>query len=251
MFRIIVPALVFCFAAGNVSAKDLNILTGAGMSMPVKALARDFGIRTGTHVTVVSDTAGGVQKRMEQGEKFDLVIGTEAVMDTLTKEGKVAAAHEKLAQMVAGIGAKAGTPKPAIADGAAVKATLLAARNIAYVDPAMGGITGVFFLQQADRLGIGAAVRAKAVLMPNGSGVAEAVAGGRAQYGVTLISEMLPNKDVTVWPLPDDLQMTTIYAAALATNAENAMDATRLLDDLLGPKGRDASLDAGLKPVQN
>ena len=90
----------------------------------------------------------------------------------------------------------------------------------------MGGITGVFFLQQADKLGIGSEVRAKAVLKPNGTGVADAVANGHAQYGVTLISEMLPNKDVTVWPLPDDLQMTTIYAAALATNAENAMDAS-------------------------
>ncbi|HVW74381.1 MAG TPA: substrate-binding domain-containing protein [Rhizomicrobium sp.] len=251
MFRIIVPALLFCFVAGNVSARELNILTGAGMSMPVKALARDFGARTGVHVTVVSDTAGGVQKRMEQGGKFDLVIGTEAVMDTLTSEGKVAATHSRLAQMVAGLGAKAGTPKPSIADGAAVKATLLAARNIAYVDPAMGGITGVFFLQQADKLGIGGAVRAKAVLMPNGGGVAEAVAAGRAQYGVTLISEMLPNQGVTVWPLPDDLQMTTIYAAALATNAENAMDAVAMLNDLRGPKGRDASLKAGLKPAQN
>jgi molybdate transport system substrate-binding protein len=115
----------------------------------------------------------------------------------------------------------------------------------------MGGITGVFFLQQADKLGIGPEVRAKAVLKPNGSGVAEAVAKGDAQYGVTLISEMLPNKDVTVWPLPDDIQMTTIYAAALSTNAENAMDATRLLNDLRGPKGRDASLNAGLKPVGN
>ena len=36
MFRIIVPALVLCLAAGNASAKDLNILTGAGMSMPVR-----------------------------------------------------------------------------------------------------------------------------------------------------------------------------------------------------------------------
>jgi molybdate transport system substrate-binding protein len=94
-------------------------------------------------------------------------------------------------------------------------------------------------------------VRAKAVLKPNGTGVADAVAKGDAQYGVTLISEMLPNKDVTVWPLPDDIQMTTIYAAALATNAENAMDATSLLDELRGPKGRDASLNAGLKPVGN
>jgi molybdate transport system substrate-binding protein len=248
MFRIIVPAL-FLLAAGNASAKDLNILTGAGLSVPVKALAADFGARTGDHVTVVSDTAGGVQKRMERSEKFDLVVATQAVMDALTRDGKVASAHVDLAQMVAGIAARAGAPKPAIADGAAVKATLLAAKNIAYVDPAMGGITGVFFLQQADRLGIGHEVRAKAVLMPNGSGVAQAVAEARAQYGVTLISEMLPNAGVTVWPLPDDLQMTTIYAGALATNAENAMDASRLLDDLRGPKGRDASLKAGLKPV--
>jgi len=188
---------------------------------------------------------------MEAGEKFDLVIGTEAVMDTLTREGKVSDTHAKLAQMVAGIGARRGTPRPSIGDGAAVKATLLAARNISYVDPAMGGITGVFFLQQADKLGIGREVRAKAVLEPNGSGVAEAVAAGRAQFGVTLISEMLPNKGVTVWPLPDDLQMTTIYAAALSTNAENAMDAGRLLNDLRGPKGRDASLKAGLKPINN
>src|ERR1700722_20580200 len=250
MFRIIVPALV-CLMAGNASAKDLNILTGAGMSMPVRQLAGDFGAASGIHVTVVSDTAGGVQKRMEQGEKFDLVIGTQAVMDALTRDGKVAPSHTDLAQMVAGIGARTGTPKPAIADSAAVKATLLAARNISYVDPAMGGITGVFFLQQADKLGIGPEVRAKAVLKPNGSGVAEAVANGDAQYGVTLISEMLPNKDVTVWPLPDDIQMTTIYAAALSTNAENAMDARAMLNDLRGPKGRDASLNAGLKPGGN
>jgi molybdate transport system substrate-binding protein len=247
MYRIIVPAL--CLLAGTAYAKDLKVLTGAGMSMPVKALAGDFGARTGDSVTVVSDTAGGVQKRVEAGEKFDLVIATEAVMDALTKTGKVSAPHNRLAQMVAGIGARLGTPKPAIADAAQVKATLLAARNITYVDPASGGITGVFFLSQADRLGIGADVRAKAVLEPNGTGVAAAVASGEAQYGVTLISEMLPNKGVTVWPLPDALQMTTIYAAALTSNAENAMDAAALLNDLRGPSGRQESLKAGLKPV--
>jgi molybdate transport system substrate-binding protein len=77
------------------------------------------------------------------------------------------------------------------------------------------------------------------------------VASGEAQYGVTLISEMLPNKGVTVWPLPDDIQMTTIYTAAIATDAQNALDATALLNELRGPKGRDASLKAGLKPVPN
>lgn len=252
MHRFPVPALLFLLAAAfPVHAKDLKILTGAGMSMPVRALAADFGQRTGINVSVVSDTAGGVQKRMEAGEAFDLVIGTTAVLQTLTRENKVSAQHADLAQMVAGISAKAGTAKPALADSAQFKATLLQARNIAYVDPASGGITGVFFLSQADKIGIGQQVRAKAVLKPNGTGVADAVARGEAQYGVTLVSEMLPNKGVTVWPLPDELQMTTIYTAAVATNAENAMDARTLLNDLRGPKGRQASIEAGLKPVSN
>ncbi|HWY64418.1 MAG TPA: substrate-binding domain-containing protein [Rhizomicrobium sp.] len=251
MVRFLVPVSLFLLAASSADAKDLKILTGAGMSMPVRALAADFGATTGTHVSVVSDTAGGVQKRVEAGEKFDLVIGTTAVLDTLTQEGKVATQHADLAQMVAGISAKLGVAKPAIADSSQVKATLLAAKTIAYVDPASGGITGVFFLQQADKLGVGQEVRAKAVLKPNGTGVAQAVATGEAQYGVTLISEMLPNKGVTVWPLPDALQMSTIYTAAVATNAENAMDAEALLKDLRGPKGREATLTAGLKPVSN
>jgi len=250
MHRFLFP--VFLLAAiSSAEAKDLKILTGAGMSAAVRALAADLGSRTGTNVTVVSDTAGGVRKRMEAGEAFDLVIGTTAVLDTLTRENKVAAGHADLAQMVAGISAPAGTARPAIADGAQVKALLLAAKTIAYVDPASGGITGVFFLQQADKLGVGRDVRAKAVLKPNGTGVAEAVASGQAQYGVTLISEMLPNKGVAVWPLPDDIQMTTIYTAAIASNAENAMDAGALLNDLRGPKGRDAAIKAGLKPVSN
>ena len=250
MYRFLVP--VFLLAAISAAhAKDLKILTGAGMSMPIEALAADYGQRTGVHVSVVSDTAGGVQKRVEAGEKFDLVIGTTAVLDALTKELKVSARHANLAQMVAGISAQKGAAKPAIANGDQVKASLLAAKTIAYVDPASGGITGVFFLSQADKLGVGQQVRAKAVLKPNGKSVAAAVANGEAQYGVTLISEMLPNPGVTVWPLPDDLQMTTIYTAAIATNAENAMDAAALLTDLRGEKGREASVKAGLKPVSN
>jgi molybdate transport system substrate-binding protein len=249
--RFLVPACLFLLAISPANAKDLKILTGAGMSMPVEALAADYGRRTGVHVSVVSDTAGGVQKRMEAGEKFDLVIGTTAVLDTLTQESKVSAQHADLAQMVAGISAQKGAAKPAIATGEQVKASLLAAKTIAYVDPASGGITGVFFLSQADKLGVGREVRAKAVLKPNGKAVATAVANGEAQYGVTLISEMLPNPGVTVWPLPDDLQMTTIYTAAIASNAENAMDAHAMLADLRGEKGRKANIKAGLKPVSD
>jgi hypothetical protein len=35
-----------------------------------------------------------------------------------------------------------------------------------------------------------------------------------------------------VCPLPGDIQMTAIYTPVIATNAENAMDARVLLNDL-------------------
>lgn len=235
--------------ADELPIAELKVLTGAGMAMPVRALAADYGARHGRTVTVVSDTAGGVQKRIAAGEAFDLVIATTTVMEALAAKDRLPPRAVKLARMVAGIGAKAGTPRPPIGDSAQFRRTILEAHTIAYVDPASGGITGVFFLSQADRLGVGKEVRAKAVLQRNGTGVAAAVADGRAQYGVTLVSEMLPDPGVTVWPLPDDLQMTTIYAAAVASDAKNALDASALLDDLQGQKGRDASRQAGLMPV--
>src|SRR4029079_4933505 len=57
MHRFLVPAFLFLLAANSADAKDLKVLTGAGMSMPVKALAAAFGQRTGANVSVVSDTA--------------------------------------------------------------------------------------------------------------------------------------------------------------------------------------------------
>ncbi len=196
-------------------------------------------------VTVVTDTAGGVQKRMEAGEKFDLVIGTAGVIDALTGEKLVAAQHFAVARMVEGLAVKNGAPAPDLHDEAAVKQALLAARSIAYVDPETGAVSGAFLLQVADKMGIADQVRAKAVLTRTGAAVPEAVAKGDAELGVTLISEMLPNPGVTARPLPQEIQMTTIYAAALSAHPENPA-AKLLLDELHGPRGRETIEKSGL-----
>lgn len=246
MLRIL--AALFLLAA-PACAKELRILTGAGMAAPLRALAGDFGARNHVDVSVTSDTAGGVRKRVEAGEKYDLVIGTTTVLDALSGQHLLATQHHALARMVAGIAVKKDQPLPDLPDAHAFRELLRKAQSIAYVDPAQGGITGIFFLSQADKLGVGDAVRAHAVLQTDGTGVAEAVASGQAQYGVTLVSEMLPNKDVRVVPLPDAVQMTTIYAAALAADAQNVLDAARLLDTLTGQEGVAAARNVGLKPV--
>jgi molybdate transport system substrate-binding protein len=245
--------ILFCTAMMAIwlspaAAQDLKVLTGAGLAGPVRALAADFGVRNGMTVTVAIDTAGGVQKRMEAGEAFDLVIGTGAVIDTLTKENLVAAEHFEIARMVEGVAAKAGAAKPDLRDAAAVKQTLLAAKSIAYVDPATGAVSGAFLLSVAEKMGIADQVKAKAVLQKAGSAVPQAVADGEAELGVTLISEMVNSKGVTAWPLPGEIQMTTIYAAAVTKQAQNNAAKT-LLEELRGPRGRETIATFGLVPV--
>ena len=147
MMRILAALLVLAAPAG---AKELRVLTGAGMAVPVRALAADFGAKANVQVSVVSDTAGGVQKRVEAGEKYALEIATTTVLDALSDKHLLALHHHALAQMVAGIAVKAGEPMPDLPDANAFRDLLRAARSIAYVDPAQGGITGVFFMAQAD-----------------------------------------------------------------------------------------------------
>ena len=234
--------------AAPASAAELKVPTGAGLAGPVRALAGDFGARNHVTVTVVTDTAGGVQKRIEAGEPFDVVIGTAQVIDALAGEKLVALEHFRLARMVEGIAVKAGAPRPALGDAAAVKKTLLAARSIAYVDPASGAVSGAFLLSVAGKMGIADQVKAKAVLQQAGSAVPQAVAKGEAELGVTLISEMLPNKGVAAWPLPDEIQMTTVYAASLSAHPANEA-AEKFLEDLRGPDGRSAIEKSGLAPL--
>ena len=75
MFRFIVPAL--CLLRRAASRQRPENPDRRGHVHAGQGPGGRFRRRTGDTVTVVSDTAGGVQKRMEAGETFDLVIGTE------------------------------------------------------------------------------------------------------------------------------------------------------------------------------
>ena len=72
------------------------------------------------------------------------------------------------------------------------------APTVAYVDPAGGGTTGVFFAGLLARLGIADEINRKAIRPQRGAQVAEAVADGRAEIGNTNLTELVPHKGVEV-----------------------------------------------------
>jgi molybdate transport system substrate-binding protein len=237
IFRSLCLTAALCVPAlAPSSAAEVKVLTAGAFKQVVLALAPDFEKHTGTKVALDNDTAGGLQKRIESGEAFDVAIITPTIIDGLAGSGKVAPnSRVNLATVAIGVVVKEGAPKPDISTVEAFKKALLAAKSVAYIDPASGGSSGIYIDKLLERLGIADQIRPKAKLKKGGY-VAELIASGEAELGLHQISEIVPVKGaVLVGPLPKEIQNTTTYAAGLSANAQNKEAAQALIKAFSGP----------------
>lgn len=215
-------AVVLVAAAVLVSvaqAAEVRVLTAGAFKSMVQALAPAYEQQSGHKLVVANDTVGGIVKRVigapgTAPEAFDVLIVSPAAMTELVKAGRVAdASVVRLARTGVGVAVKAGAPAPDISTVAALQKALLDARAVAYIDPAAGGTSGIYFAGLLDRWGIADRVKAKAVLVPGGL-VAERLVSGQADLAIHQISEILAVPGATlVGPLPPEVQSYTVYAA--------------------------------------
>jgi len=229
--------LAFAFACvTGAQAADVKILTAGAMKAVVLELVPQFEKETGHKAVVDNDTAGGLAKRIEGGEAFDLAVVTPGVLNDLAKKGKVVGdSRANVARVGVGVVVKEGAPLPDIGSVEAFKRTLIAAKSVAYIDPAAGGSSGIYLTGLFDKLGIAADIKPKAKLKKGGY-VAELIANGEAELGLHQISEILPVKGVKlVGPLPAEIQNYTVYAVAVGTAAKQPDAARALIKLLAGP----------------
>ena len=230
---------------------EVKVFVGGAMTGPVKTAGAAFARSSGHTLVYVSDTTGALQKRLAAGEKADLIVVTGPAMDTLQKENRVVAGSRvDLARALIGVGVRAGAASPDLSTPDTFKAALLKAQSVSYVNPASGGTSGTYFEGLMQRMGIADAMKAKIVYRTQGSEVAEAVAKGEAELGITFTSELQPNAGVkVVGTLPAAIQLPTIYSAAISTSAANGEAARAFLRTLAGVEGREALTKAGLDPL--
>src|SRR4029078_6314040 len=94
---------------------------------------------------------------MEGGEVFDLAVLTPAAVNDLSSKGKfVAGSRTNLGRVGVGVVVRGGAPKPDISSVDAFKKALLAAKSVAYIDPAAGGSSGIYVAGLLDKLGVAA-----------------------------------------------------------------------------------------------
>ena len=198
----------------------------------VEPLAASF---RGDKVKVDFLPMGRLVKALEEGQKPDVLVVTEAVLAQLKLQGK------PIARVGVGVGVREDAPLPDISTAEAFRKTLLAAKSVTYMDPNIG-TSGKHVAEVLEILGIARQVNAK-TKFGKGGAVADFVASGEIELAVHQISEILAVKGVRLaGPLPGNLQKFTVYSAVARVQSPGV---AAFIDHLTNARARGQLAKAG------
>ena len=223
----------------------VRLLSTLALKGAVGHLADRYQAATGTRIDADFAPTLALLDRLRSGEGADVVILTKQALDDLAAQGTVAAdSCVDLARSYVGIAVKAGAGHPDIATEAALCATLLAARSVAY---SRIGASGIFFAQLIERLGIASEINAKATVTSGFT--ADRLIMGEADLAVQQISELKQVAGIEVLgPIPRELQTAAVFSAGAMVASPRAAQAEQLLRFLASPEVAPVLRDSGLEP---
>ena len=231
---------LFGITAGSTArAAEIKLLCAVALQPAMVALIPDFEKSSGHKVTVAYGNAGAIADRFQKGEAADLVINAAPLMDQLRAQGKVVAGDRIIIAKV-GVSAfvRKGAAKPDISSADAFKRSMLAARSIAYPDPAGGGASGIYVASLLERLGIAAEMKPKTKLSTVGTPetLYASVASGEVEIGFYQISQILAQQTVELaGPLPPEIQNYTQFVPGIVTGSSQTDAARALVTFLSSP----------------
>jgi len=229
---------------------ELTVYSSIGMRSAAEQLFRKFEKENSCPLAVTWGTAPMLVARIEAGETADVLILSRAGIDTLHKQGKIAAGSGvTLAGSGVAIAVKAGAPKPDISTPQALKATLLKARSIAYSEPSAGGASGVYFAKLLERMGIAEQMKPKTKFPPAGGFSGELLLTGEAELAVQQKPELLHVAGIEIVGfLPGDLNVVTEFAAGIMAGSKNAEMGRALIQSLRSCEAAAVFRAKGLDP---
>lgn len=226
-------ACALAASAGAACAADIKVLTVGGLQKPIDLIAADFARQGGDKVTFTFTNPAELDKSLAGGS-YDVVVVADAPVSDLEKAGKIASgSHVKVVRGGIGVAVKEGTKFPDVSSPDALKATLLAAKSVAYTDPATPNGSGEKTKAILEGLGIWDAVVAKGKKMSLGPGK-EAVAKGELEVGLFNASESEAPGCVLAGLVPAAIQRYTNYDAGVVAGSGNAAAAGAFVKYLTG-----------------
>jgi molybdate transport system substrate-binding protein len=236
-------------AASPVFGEELKVYAAAVAKAPLTKMAAEYEAATGHKVVCIFDTAGATNQKFLADPGATLLLTTQALIGEGEKSGRLkGGVTTRLGDTVAGLAAPPGSPKPDISTSEKFKAALLAARRIAFSDPARGATVGTHFMKVIESLGIKDEVLKKATLAQDGIETMRLVLEGKVDLGVTQSSEVLQaNRAALVGPFPREFDLATTFS--LWHRADLSAAARDFVARITSPAGRAAFAEEGLRPA--
>ena len=225
----------------------LRCVTSMATKEALKDLTAAYAAARGTAVDF--EAAGGVAvaQRVRAGEAIDVVVLASDAIDALVKEAKaLAGSRTDLVRSAVAVAVRSGAPRPDLADAAALRAAVLAARSVGYST----GPSGVALAALFDAWGIAEQVKAKLVIPPSGTPVGTLIARGEVELGFQQMSELIHVEGIDiVGPLPADAAIVTIFSGAVCATSARPDQARDLLAWLASPAADAVKRREGLMPA--
>ena len=205
------------------AAEITVVATGGPLPEVMGVLGPMFEKTSGHKVKLSIKAAPAIIKDVKDGASIDLIVSGDDTVDSLVKDNLIAAGSSaKVMQSRVGLGVRNGAPKPDIGTSEALKASLLAAKTVAYSQ----GASGQFITTVIAKLGIADQLKPKTIIV-SGRPVGAAVASGEAEIGIQQVAELVPVPGVAlVGPLPADVNRIIGYSVGIPTKAKE-MDAAK------------------------
>ena len=243
-FAAAAAALLLC--SGMAGAADIKVLSTQATEDTYRELVPQFEKATGHKVTTIFTGTLNVQKRLADGESYDMIIMAGPAIDAQIKAGKaIAGSRVDIAKSGVAVGVPKGAPKPDISTTEALKKTILAAKSIGYST----GPSGVYILTVFEKLGVADQVKGKLKQTPSGVFVGSIIANREVEIGFQQVSELgnFPGVDY-VGPLPADVQQTTVFSSGIVAAAKEPEAAKALVKFLTTPAAGAAFKKRGMEP---
>jgi molybdate transport system substrate-binding protein len=227
-------------------ADEMTVLASNGIKAAVVELAPQFEKATGHRLAFTWDASNLLVKRIDGGQTFDVVIVSPELIKKLIKDGKVVEGSAvNLVRVGLGVAVKQGAPRPDIKTVETFKQTLLNAKSIAYTT---AGLSGLQFMNIAEKLGVAEQVKAKGKTVPGGA-AAEFVARGEADLAIQLIPELASVSGVeVVGPLPSEVQTYIVLTGGVGTSTKDKSSAEAFIKYLAAPAAIPVIKAKGMEP---
>ena len=228
----------------------LHVLSAGAAKGIVSALARPFELARGVEVRGTFGAVGAMREALLGGAPCDVVVLTQAMLNSLAAEGHVVRdTIRSLGVVATGVAVRAGDAVVDVRDEGALRDALSQATSIHFPDPALA-TAGIHFAKVVRELGIHDALASRLRAHPNGATAMAALAnaGDARPIGCTQISEILYTRGVTLaGPLPKRFELATRYDAAVASRAGSPSVAEAFVTSISGASARTLRADGGFE----